>query len=287
LSEPEANPGQCAWARTTTWRQGSVLPLDASRATGLLENYGTGALQVVISHDCDCVQDEDRDPLLEVISGRFVETADPNFTHNKNPRILDITVTKSGVQRVIRFEIDSRLFVKKIDLLPFVPDPEILFSETEKLILIRWIASRYNRASLPDALVERLRLAMDTLKNIAMRNPFAILGIYLDYDPRGEILSDDEPYELRIAIVYDSNEDGAAQAASEAAKTLWTRFERKYKIVETPNAGLQWKLIELTQCEAISDISFSLRDALDYKFYHFEHISLRQTPVAEIPTILS
>ena len=166
------------------------------------------------------------------------------------------------------------------------PDTDIKLLEKDTVVLARWMAGRYNRAALPDVLVSRLQDVIDTFQKVSKKYPFAILGLYLDYDPPFEISSEEEPYELRIAIVYSSRVDGASEAAHEAEETIRARFERKYKTVSTPNAGMQWRLIELSHCEAVADTSFSLRDALDYKLYHLEHMSLRQTPIAESPTTI-
>jgi hypothetical protein len=275
------------WTRSVTWRQGSVLRRETRDALGLV-GESLDCIQIVISNDCDCVQDEDKEPAIEVIAGAFIELTEvkDECTYGRNPRILHLSATRQGQRCAIECHIDGRSMISKRDLVSAQPDDAVSLSDQERLTLVRWVAGRYNRAALPDALTERLKAAKNAFKGISKRHPFAILGIYLDYDPRGEIESDDEPYELRIAVVYDSSQDGAEEQALEAKRTIERRLELKFKTLETETAGIQWRLIELTNCEAIADTVFSLRNALDYKLYQLEYASLATDPPAESPSAI-
>jgi hypothetical protein len=282
VSSNDVHSIECLWQATTPWRQASVLSELASRALGLLEANSPDRIFAVLTHDCDCVRNEHQEPLIELIAGHIVDVADPNLTHTKSLRRLHLPIHQQGTKAVIEFDINSRTFIKKVDLLPYSPDPNLSLSNEDRSILTRWITARYTRAALPDTLVTRLSPVKRALEEVGKNNPFGIIGIYMDYDPTYEIDSEDEPYELKLVVVYASREEGAAEAAHTAVEQIKERFERKYKIVETAHAGLQWKLIHLLLCEAIPDVLFSLRSALDYKLYNLDHISLRQSPIAPV-----
>ena len=60
------------WSRETHWRQGSVLPDDASKALELSHPESPErTFVVVISHDCDLAADPDREPLVELVPKHF------------------------------------------------------------------------------------------------------------------------------------------------------------------------------------------------------------------------
>lgn len=279
----DANRPAKQWTRDAPWRQGSILTQEAVRVA-LGREPEPENIYVVLTHDCDCIQDTEREPKIELIKGRWIEAAKAELTHNRNPRTLHLNATRHETPAVLEIKIGDRLTIDKLNLLAFEPDREAILHDSERLTLVRWVASRYTRAALPDALVDRLAPIKETIKKIGNRHPFAIVGIYLDYDPLGEIISDDEPYEVRIAVVYDSAMSGAEEEALEAARTLRSRFERKFHTVETEHAGLQWHLIELTYCEAVADTLFSLRSAIQSKLYQLDYISLAQDPPADIPS---
>jgi hypothetical protein len=74
------------------WRQGHVLPAASARELGLVHNEADDdPVALVISHDCDIVASNDKEPDCEVIPGRHIELPDGNFTNAKNPRRLHLT----------------------------------------------------------------------------------------------------------------------------------------------------------------------------------------------------
>ena len=129
---------------------------------------------------------------------------------------------------------------------------------------------------------QRLRPVEKAFKKAGEKSPQALLGVYVDYSPKGELASDSEPYELEIIVVYDSNLEGAPQEAKDAVSTLQRAFEKCYKVLDTAG-GRQWSQIELRSCIPASDIQFTLQDLMTYSMYRLEHLSLRQDPAYPVP----
>ena len=78
------------WSRKTLWRQGSVLPEDASKALDLSHPESPErTFAVVISHDCDLVQDPGKEPFGELVTGRVIDAIKAD-SHAKTARRLQI-----------------------------------------------------------------------------------------------------------------------------------------------------------------------------------------------------
>jgi hypothetical protein len=86
-----------AWDRDTPWRQGHILPDDAVKALQLPADTVTDSVAIVVSHDCDLAQDPTVEPVVEIIVGHWIPTADGNFTYAKNARRLHLTFS-GGIQ---------------------------------------------------------------------------------------------------------------------------------------------------------------------------------------------
>jgi hypothetical protein len=76
----------------TPWQQGFVLSRDSATTLGLAHpDSQTETIVVLITHDCDLVEDSQIEPDCEVIVGRKIKEVDGRFTKAKNPRCLHLS----------------------------------------------------------------------------------------------------------------------------------------------------------------------------------------------------
>ncbi len=142
-------------------------------------------------------------------------------------------------------------------------------------ILQSWLAARYRRHALPNSLVERLRPVFEYIEKEGKNNSSGILSFQLSYDPKDELPSE-EPYELWLNIVYITDEAKYGSMAEDIALRLKTEFPKLLE--KTKNSGT----VDLRQCEAFSEMEFTLRDMRDNVEYHLEHLSYRTEPPGSV-----
>jgi len=236
---------------------------------------------MVITHDCDCVTDEESEPLLEVMIGTEIGKADGNFSYAKSTRKLHLKL--SGCDKSIELIARTRASIPKSAVADIEPAGGWTITDEEKRILRRWLGARYDRPSFPNELVHRIRPVQSTFREAAKADGADIIGIFVDFEPKYELPHDGaEPYEFIIEVVYPSTKPEADAAAARIAECLRRRFEEIYKIMET-DAGLQWTGIELTRCSVTTDITFTYDDALSFYVYRLDEFSLRDSPQGELP----
>ena len=163
-----------------------------------------------------------------------------------------------------KFVIDKAILEK------YEPDDQLVLASNESIVLSHWLAARYKRAAFPNALLNRLgkKNILDSIGNSGKKNPHAISGIFLDYDPQGEVENDREIYELWIYVVFSSEIEDAQKVAQELAISLKQRMERAFL-----NSENRWHLVELRECQAVSDAAFSLNDAKRMKYFRLDYVS--------------
>lgn len=263
------------WTRDTKWRQGSVVPEGAIPIEAAGSSSAAANVLVVISHDCDLAEDDlEAEPFVELMRAEPVTAAEPHNTHAKSPNTLDLEIVFEGETQALRLRAYHKLSVLKKDLACVRPDSRYSMDEKARSILQRWLAARYRRAALPDALHGHLSAIRRTLQEIGKKSPHAILGFYIGHEPDEELTNPEEPYEVWITVVFDHTVVGAEHVAVEAAQRIAARLERKFK------TEIGWRSIELRSCEGCSDLLFSLYDAQTLKLYRLEHISLKHAAKA-------
>lgn len=262
--------------RRNNWRQGSVLPRVAAVELQVMAAGDDSGFAMVISHDCDCVADPERDRYVEIIVGSQVEKLDGNNTHGKNPRKLHLELSQCG--KLVELVISPKATVEKRALLSHDPDSTWTLSREEKTILGRWLAARYNRAALPNELVERLRIVYDDFRKAARSHADKVIGIFLDFEPDGEIHNKDEPYAVSISVVYEGGKKDAAASSSRLCDVLSSIFAKAYR-----QARGHWKEIELVRCESIADTEFTYFEAMRIPQYKLDDLSLRRSPHEPLP----
>jgi len=261
----------CQWTRGTHWKQGSAVAISASLSLGLFGPEHTDIrIPIVVSHDCDIVEDDlANEPTVEIIVGQLVDQADPNLTHAKSPNRLHLEILQRGEAKIVELRATEKHQIDKESLAAFEPNPDIVLSSQSRETLQAWLASRYRRAAFPDALNAHLSLLRETLQKIGKKNPKAVVGFYIYYEPDEELTDPDEPYEIWLVVVFDHLVPDAEEYAKEAADRIRKRVESKFR---TSNG---WRGVELSSCDISSDDEFSLYHAMTFKSYPLEYLSLR------------
>jgi hypothetical protein len=266
------------WDRTTPWRQGHLLT-DEAATTLNLKGSQPQAVVVVISHDCDLAATPSKEPNVEVIRGRQIETPDGNFAHAKNARALHLPFICGNQKQWIELLATDKLAIGKADLAAFAPRPDLRLDQAGHSILQRWLAGRYRRAAFPDAFENRLKQNGLQEKLIGILKPLGehIVAVFFDVDNGQEAVRTDpsDTYALRIYIAYATDPDpGRAQAAAEEVRDkIETAFRQR--LFEPTQ---QWTDIELCECITISEESLTYRQSTLFKQWHLEYISLREDP---------
>ena len=234
------------WSRETPWRQGDVLPDDASKALDLSHPESPErTFVVVISHDCDLTADPGREPFVELVTGRLVDAIKAD-SHAKSARRLQIEF--HGPQGLLAAELSAvhKAFVKKDDLAPFDPRTDVSLDAQGLSILQHWLASRYRRAAFPDEFERRLKEAkmprrIEKALDTAGKHVVAVL-FDVDGGEDSQRNGPDDLYRLGIYLVYDTsqNESDAEAAARSAADVIEKTFQSAFQSQD--NA---WKNIQL------------------------------------------
>jgi hypothetical protein len=267
------------WARTTLWRQGHLLTEEAATTLNLKSTHPRPVV-AVISHDCDLAATPAKEPNVEVILGRLIDSPDGNFAHAKNARKLHIPfINENRKQQWIELIATEKSAVGKTELAAFVPRTDLSLDRAGHSTLQQWLARRYRRAAFPDAFENRLKenglqeVLTDILKPLGEQ----IVAIFFDVDNGQEAVRTDpaDTYALRVYIAYATEPDPVrAQAAAEEIRDkIETAFRQK--LFEPTQ---QWKYIELCECIAVSDEALTYRQSGLFKQWHLEYLSLREDP---------
>lgn len=99
----------------------------------------------------------------------------------------------------------TKVSVSKEDLGKYSPDSDWSLTREEKRTLARWLSSRYDRASFPNALMERMKKIKESFHALAQKQGQSAVGIFIDFDPKEELANADEPYTLEISVVFDES----------------------------------------------------------------------------------
>lgn len=247
------------WTRETKWVQGALLTGKSLQA--LCRNATSDSVAVAISHSCDIANDNlNLEPVVEFVLARPIETRDGNLSGAKNPRRLHLRTSPRGESQYLELEAGNKFTISKTELVSHEPDTDYKLETGEFEVLQAWLAARYRRQALPDALVERLKPVFKKMETQGGKHPQAILGYWLNYEPREE-LPEAEPYEVWISVVYSTEQPEFESTAIAIAETL--------NVAKKP-AG-----IEPLYCSAFSEEEFTLKDLRQQVLYRAEHLSYR------------
>jgi len=244
------------WTRDTPWRQGHLLSPEAALAVGLSHPESPDlTCVVVISHDCDLANDALQiEPNVEVIVGRRVQKGDGNYFWAKAPRTLHIDAQHGDFEAVIELVATAKQTIPKQVLAAFPPDTSYALPGKSLSALRSWLGVRYNRAAFPDPFVTRLsQFKVD--KRLA------------------KIISDGNPYELKIVLAYPPGDD-PEQAADDVEKietAITNLFEEKY----FDQGSGKWNGIALKQCMSISEDDLPVSKARLLAQWRLEYMTIK------------
>lgn len=266
------------WTRETPWRQGHVLPLEASVTLGLSHPETPEATcVVVVSHDCDLANDNlHTEPDVEVIVGRHLKEANGNYLWAKAPRTLHINALHNGNVAVIELTATAKRAIPKDGLAAFTPDSAYCLSGKSLAILRSWLSIRYNRAAFPDLFVQRLSDA-DVNKRLASRmesHGQHVSAVYFDVDGGRELdRTDGSAYELQIVLAYQPGDDPEETAKRVDSLGQWIEqlFASKY----FDSSSDTWDGIALKSCMAISEDDLTVSKAKLLKQWLLEYLTLK------------
>jgi hypothetical protein len=147
------------WDRDTPWRQGHLLTEDAQRALDLNHpEYPDQTVIVMVSHDCDLAQSAEREPVAEVIIGRWVEKPDGNYTNAKTARTIHLAFKDTDDKPYwAEFEAPNKRAIPKDALSSFGPRVSTQLNPDARETFQRWLASRYRRPAFPTEFERRLK----------------------------------------------------------------------------------------------------------------------------------
>ncbi len=206
-----ASPEQC---RDTQWRQGHVLPATIAKALG----FDPACHPVIISHDCDLAQSVEIEPEIEIIAAAVIDSANPAYRLAENPRLLHLEIEAENSSVNIELHATHKQLISKSALyaLEFPKAPP---HRAPLRLLQNWLACRYRRHALPNALNDRLSKAYSKLKDIAKKNSTGVIATWVRFDPDKEI-GEDEPYEVSFTVVYESENPKGKEHAEAMANRL-------------------------------------------------------------------
>jgi hypothetical protein len=268
------------WTRNTPWRQGHLLTNEAVTATGLNHpEYFVDTVVIVASHSCDLVQLPDKEPQIEVVVGRQIQTLDGNYTHAKSSRTLHIEF-EGDKTFFAEFIITEKRSILKKALLDFAPATNLRLSPPDLAIFQQWLASRYRRSAFPDEFEHRLKETGLSNKIVKAVKPHGnmITAVFFDVDEGQEVArtGSDDVYVLDILLLHATEPDFyAAEAASNTAKSA---IEQAFKLKLLDRQSGSWKNIELRYVEVVSEEAMTYRQSKKLKKWPLDHISLSADP---------
>jgi len=235
---------------------------------------------LVVSHSCDISSPEKTEPFVEVVVGELLVKADKDVKlHNGHSiRLLDLSAPTDNGEEWTKFRIATKRLVPKAQLLRCAPWPARNYPASQRRVLSRWLAQRYNRSAFPDMFNNWLkdRFGRD-LEDLIKTYSTELVAVYFDLDngEDNERTDPRDPYELSIDLVYDTSDAGYAKVAETAAGRVKKLFDERCQ------ENRQWRWIELISCEHVADTAFTLRAANETCRWRLEHHSVSDEPLDE------
>lgn len=260
-------------SRTNTQlRQGTILS-NSEIASLNLESYNNDDIYLIISHDCDLMASLQTEEKIEIIKCIFVEP-DGNLTFGANVRKLHLPINHQGILKHIEVRPQNKILIDKDKCIGLNPDGNFILTPKNLKLLQAWLAARYRRHAFPDTLTERLKKVEKSIQKIGKTATITkgIISVFIEVDPPTDELPEDQPYELNIFVVYDSEAiSGKANATS-----LFTQIK---KAIE--NAQAQGEALE-ANIEIRADTEFTLKDIRNSSEWRFEYLSFRGEEIGEL-----
>ncbi|MCW5589247.1 MAG: hypothetical protein KIT27_06240 [Legionellales bacterium] len=253
------------------WRQGEILSLANLQKLNVMSSdtfSSKKTIAVVISHSCDIASAE---PNVEFLYGDIIDQSEGNYLNAKHLRKLHLPILNEK-HVTIQLVADRRFSVSKNDLRDISPDPLYVFDDEQRKVLQNWLGARYKRQELPDALQARLVPLWNYIEKHGKNNTPAILGYWVNFDPSSEELSENDPYDFEIYIVYSARDPAYEVEAKKLAIEIKQNFVSLIK--KTKHLGP----VNLLTSQAYSEHEFTLHDMTQNMYYRFDYLSFRNHP---------
>jgi len=177
---------------------------------------------IVASQTCDIQRSSEQEPYIEVIRGYW--TSDQGTMHQagKNSSRLFLMQRRQGSdgkEEALIADATVRIQIEKAVLLTFTPRSS--FKENDQVTPYKfseWLARRYNRPALPDAIVNAIQKpvvkAVDKLPTVH--------GLHRVLDGIDEILfiprNDNVPFQVDMVFIRDERSDAPHVSDEDAAR---------------------------------------------------------------------
>lgn len=260
----------------TAWRQGDLLAPDTAVSLGVIDpaQHDTHRA-LVISHSCDIASEAEVEPTVELLIGIVVREDEATSQNGHSIRKLHLGAEGTPSAEWVHYGIAQRREVPKAVLLQHEPWAERSYTSEHRALLRRWLAQRYARCEFPDAFINWLKESGvgSRFESLGKRHSAHLVGIYFDFDDDTERADPDDPYVLGINLVYEAGNAENAVAVEQAKVRLEALFAERCKLND------EWRWIELTYCDVLSEEVFNLRAARTFRRWRFEHRSLGGEPI--------
>jgi hypothetical protein len=260
----------------TLWRQGHILSAESATELDLNHPESDDTIVVVISHDCDLLQNPEIEPICEVIVGHIIENKDGNCTNGKHPRKLHIELSAKETKVMAEFVAANKRAIDKNLLNKHPPAKNVALTPDELRILQSWLAARYRRGAFPDQFISRFDVVKAKFAKIIEATQNDLLVVLLEVDDL-ERTKNEDTYPLGILLIYEvvNDPEQAEATAQKAAQQISELFQKTYLV------DGKWQGIELRMCEAISADAITVHQARLLKAWYFDYLSLRTNPQGE------
>lgn len=257
------------------WRQGSIVKLiDHESLAPHTYAINDGDRLIVIMQSCDIIKEPDQaEPFIELIIARSIDKLDGNFTHNKNPRKLHLTIQTTSGDYPASIIQQEKLLAPRPSFIGLYPDEDVFLERHQIGNLARWLASRYQRPAFPNTFnnrIAKIANANKKLDNAAKKISSAISGLYVQILPLKE-LDEGENYAVNILALVPAGQD----------------IDLKSKAITDPINAIA-NIMKAAQMEVVFKIEtedkvpYSLFRN-DFKPWSFDHLSLRHNPAHNTP----
>ncbi len=214
-------PSAAGSIRASGWRQGrfvgreDIRTLLARSIDQVLPRGKTPFRLVVVTQDCDLVQNADIEPFVELIPCMEITKAEPLYENGRNPRLLHIpSIRPPEPDQWLEISIHDRFRVRKEALADLSVDQSTRLKDHDVRLLSRWIAKRYTRTAFPDEFNLRLKTVDGQLERLFKSQPGqTVTGIFLDV--ADEEHPQDKPYAIAVRITAKTaawNDEGLCTA---------------------------------------------------------------------------
>jgi hypothetical protein len=222
---------------------------------------------IAITHDCAVINESlIAEPFLEYILARQIDKLNGNFTHTKNPRKLHIELDVKNLPIPFELNIIDRAFLDRGLLLQNKPGQDICLKDSQKAILVRWLANRYMGQALPDQFENRIDPVRKKLEKLLSKiEANGMLALYINLNPRDELASD-KNYKLTVAMVY---EDAVFMSLTDEDRL--DKYVNEIKVVLQKSSE-----IDISEVVAFSEKDFTLYHQRKMIRWRSDHCSFKE-----------